>query len=85
MFGVEAHPTKGVRILPRVPAPLDGATWSMRYRGGRITFRYHGHGRTITQLVVNGQAIADPGNAPWIAPELLIDGATVDVHVKPKH
>jgi cellobiose phosphorylase len=79
LLGVEAHPTKGLRIRPCLPRRLSGSSWSMRYHGRRITFTLQGHGTTVQQLNVNKKPIPNPANSPWIAGELLKEGAVIDV------
>lgn len=83
LFGVEAHPTRGLRIRPRLPRRLSNSTWSMRYQGRRITFTFQGHGTKVQKLTVNQKEIPNPADSLWIPPELLSEGTTLDVSVAP--
>ena len=78
LFGLTFDFAKGIAIRPHLPKRLDGARYSMRYRGARLTFSFKGFGNKVTGIRVDGRALSPDG---FISADLLREGSTVEVEV----
>lgn len=78
LLGIEMTIGEGVRLAPRLPEAMAGASLTFRYRGGSVRFRFHGWGNRVVELSVNGEK--REASVPLSEADLA-DGSVVEVRL----
>lgn len=78
LFGLTFDFAKGISIRPRLPRRLDGSTFSLRYHGAKVAFRFRGYGTQVTRLRVDGHTLPAGG---FVSADTLHEGSRVEVEL----
>lgn len=78
LFGVEVDILEGVALRPRLPRQMADAKIGLYYKGKKLRFVYHGYGRVLERLLLDGREL--PGDR--LPEDALRDGSVIDVYVR---